>query len=304
MNKVYSSVFRTTLAILLACAGSLALCQDVDQQRVDEQKPAGKPSTGLVDYLTEESMSIGPTVNGRCEILYGEGTTIPKGITIKIIGAIRCGDDAQNRVVSVLWGGKIYYLHFRDIKLRDEDFEKIYEYSKTEQGKSEISRLIFEERAANSKAELARKSERDMNLKPIAKKLAESSRVGLLVISAGPVDSSEYTKGTDFHITLKNTSKVKIKYIYFNLTGLNAVGDPVYDRARSRTDISLRAIGPISPGDTETFKFDYVWFSDLVQYSRLNSIRVEFFDGKTVLVNNTERITLHRQERELYESNR
>lgn len=102
---------------------------------------------------------------------------------------------------------------------------------------------------------------------------------GIIILENHPYDMSEYTSGTGWSVELANTSSKTIKYITFNVVGLNAVSDPVRDRGK--TTIVRKGIGPIPPDESASYDFDYVWFTDIVEYSRLQSVTVQYMDGST-----------------------
>lgn len=100
---------------------------------------------------------------------------------------------------------------------------------------------------------------------------------GLIVEQAQPYDMSEYTDGTGMEFSFLNTSDKTIKYITVNFIGYNAVDDPV--SSGGRTLLTRKGIGPIAPFETGSYEFEYVWFTDIVQYSKTRSITVQYTDG-------------------------
>lgn len=98
-------------------------------------------------------------------------------------------------------------------------------------------------------------------------------KVGLLIIDKSIYDESEYTEGTSFKCEVLNLSTKTIKYITFNVQGYNAVDDKVSSLK------PLKGIGPIAKNQTSKYKFDYVWFTDIVQTFKLLSIKVQYTDG-------------------------
>ena len=100
---------------------------------------------------------------------------------------------------------------------------------------------------------------------------------GLMVLEAYPYDMSEYTDGTGMKFRFLNTSKKTIKYITVNFIGYNAVDDPV--TSEGKTLLTVKGIGPIDPFETGYYDFEYVWFSDIVEYSKVRSIVVQYTNG-------------------------
>lgn len=106
------------------------------------------------------------------------------------------------------------------------------------------------------------------------KKLIER---GFVVVEAHPYDMSEYTDGTGMKFSFLNTSNNTIKYITINFIGYNAVDDPV--SSRGKTLLSRKCIGPVEPFETASYDFEYIWFTDIVDYSKIRSIVVQYKNG-------------------------
>lgn len=115
---------------------------------------------------------------------------------------------------------------------------------------------------------------------------------GIALLKHSVYDVSEHTEGTGFEVSVLNTGKKTIKYITFNMVGLNAVDDPVRDRIRGGTTVSLRGVGPIEPSSTAGYSKDYMWTTDLVESHRLTSIRLEYMDGTSKTLANLKALEL------------
>lgn len=115
------------------------------------------------------------------------------------------------------------------------------------------------------------------------------AKYGLSIISWGAYDESEYTDGTGMRFEFYNPTKKMIKYITINFVGYNAVDDPV-SGYEGRT-ITRKCIGPIDPGETGEYVFEYVWFTDIVEYAKVKSILVQYKDGSTKRITNVSKIT-------------
>lgn len=100
---------------------------------------------------------------------------------------------------------------------------------------------------------------------------------GFVVLEAHPYDMSEYTDGMGMKFSFLNTSKKTIKYISINFIGYNAVDDPV--PSRGKTLLTRKGIGPIEPYETGSYDFEYVWFTDIIDYSKVRSIVVQYTNG-------------------------
>jgi len=129
------------------------------------------------------------------------------------------------------------------------------------------------------------------------KKLGEYAKKcelkGIGVFDCNAVDASEYTDGTGMEMTFYNPTKKVIKYVHATVVGYNAVNDPVVEGGK--TSHTLKCIGPIDPGDTGTYNFEYVWFTDIVQTSKLTSIKVQYMDGTEKIISKPSEIIMPRE---------
>lgn len=107
--------------------------------------------------------------------------------------------------------------------------------------------------------------------------LKGTSTTGLAIYKRQVYDESEYTEGTGIEFEFLNTSKKTIKYITFSFTGYNAVDDRVITGGSAMK--TRKGIGPIVPEEGGSYKFEYVWHTDIVEYARLNSIKIQYMDG-------------------------
>ena len=120
--------------------------------------------------------------------------------------------------------------------------------------------------------------------------LLKKSKQGLVIIYDKVYDESEYTEGTGFKVKILNGSKKTIKYVTFNYVGYNGVDDPVSNFGK--TMLTLKGIGPIKYDETVTYSDDYAWLTDIVQYSYIKSILVQYMDGTSRSYKNIDAITL------------
>ncbi len=106
--------------------------------------------------------------------------------------------------------------------------------------------------------------------------------------------------GVDMQIAWENTSNKTIKYIYFNVTAYNAVGDPVACDIRGYYTINGEVTGPIEPGtvignyniDSDTYFNGHYWeclyYNSTIRSFKLNSIEIKYMDGTNVKISSSE----------------
>lgn len=114
---------------------------------------------------------------------------------------------------------------------------------------------------------------------------------GLTILEWSYYDESEYTEGTSVKINIYNPTQKVIKYLWFTFIGFNPVGDKVVDMRRG-LNITMKGVGPIKPGESGTYEYSYVWFTDIVETARIASIKVQFMDGTFKTVTNPKDIIL------------
>lgn len=115
---------------------------------------------------------------------------------------------------------------------------------------------------------------------------------GLLITDWAPSDESDYTQGTSIRMEVLNPTKKTIKYIWFTFIGYNAVDDPIIDPKRGTKSITKQGIGPIEPDAAASYRFEYVWFTDLVSTAIISQIKVQFMDGTIKTIANPKSIMM------------
>ena len=88
----------------------------------------------------------------------------------------------------------------------------------------------------------------------------------------------DYYYSTGLSFSLINLSSKTIKYIALTTKGLNPVKDPIESK-------TVRGIGPIAPGESATYEFDNVWWTDLVEYHKPTTCVITYMDGSTKTLN-------------------
>ena len=122
----------------------------------------------------------------------------------------------------------------------------------------------------------------NVELKEAFTPFADVEKYGLGIIKYVATDGYSST-GASFKIY--NPSKKTIKYIWFTVAGENPVGDLV--KSGGVYYKTLRGIGPVKPYNTAEWDFDYVWFTDIIEYLKLSTIKIQYMDGtfKTIKYN-------------------
>ncbi|WP_343680051.1 hypothetical protein [Chryseobacterium arthrosphaerae] len=111
----------------------------------------------------------------------------------------------------------------------------------------------------------------------------KSEKYGIGIISYKATDDYSSTGAT---FTIYNSSQKTIKYIWFTVAGENAVGDLV--KTGGGYYKTLKGIGPTESNKFGQWSFDYVWLTDIVEYIKLSTIKIQYMDGtfKTIKYTN------------------
>ena len=177
----------------------------------------------------------------------------------------------------VYYNNKKYFIESKDIHCLTS-FENIYSLPDNEKDSIKIH--------AKSNSSLMYKH--DMQKAVTA--LNANKTAGLTILNWSYHDESEYTDGTSAKIEVYNPTSKTIKYIWFSFVGYNPVGDKVLHKGSSiRT---VKAVGPIAPKDIASYNYEYVWFTDLVETAKIQSIKVQYMDGTFKTILNPKSITI------------
>lgn len=85
---------------------------------------------------------------------------------------------------------------------------------------------------------------------------------------------NEYS--TDATFKVFNSSKKKIKYIWFTIAGENPVGDLV--KSNGIIYKTLKGVGPVESLEVSTWSFDNVWLTNMVETIKISTIKIQYMD--------------------------
>lgn len=142
---------------------------------------------------------------------------------------------------------------------------------------------------------------REKELRPLYDAIDATSKAGLTIINASIFDVSEHTEGTSFSIKVGNPTSKPIKYIWFTVVGFNAVNDPVSDPIKGSPSVTVKAIGPIEKNKLGTYKWEYMWHTDIVEFFKITEIKVQYMDKTVRTIRDWKSILLSPQNRQILE---
>jgi hypothetical protein len=241
----------------------------------------------IVGTITSDDADVGSSKPSAYCSVYG-GKDVDEGDKVVVVGEVECNDTYPTRRVDfyeIMISGKTYYTKKENVLLNDEDKKRFESLPP--------SALLDLKQNAMEVFQYIRKKE----LKEAFNAIEKTKKHGLTLIHNSIFKTSEYTEGTGFKVTVFNPTNKVIKYIHFTVIGYNAVKDPVPTiRAKKKvTSITVKGIGPIPEGQSGSYNWDYMWFTDLVQTHKLTSIKIEYMDGSKRTINNLKDIKLAQQ---------
>lgn len=121
---------------------------------------------------------------------------------------------------------------------------------------------------------------------PNQKEIASAVSAGLPVAISGIYAERDSANGIDVSITFKNLSKTKtIKYCWFTVEFINAVGDIVTSSISNKKEALLSATGPYKPGKNVWGGFSNwpdAFYHANAKTVRIKAVEVEYMDGEKV----------------------
>jgi hypothetical protein len=119
--------------------------------------------------------------------------------------------------------------------------------------------------------------------------LDNQKTVGVILMNYSVEDVSEVTDGVTAKFEVFNPTNKTIKYVTFYVSGINAVGDKVYNIRQQNYISEFRGVGPIKTNESANYEWEYAWFTDVVETLKIIKIKIQYMDGsaKTITTPNT-----------------
>ena len=168
--------------------------------------------------------------------------------------------------------GRSFYVDKEDVELKDEAQTRLDSLIASDR----ITRAHF----AHWTKYFSKKTPYDFELKNVDKIFDYYKKYPVSVYSWSWGSKNEYSDFQNIDIEFYNSSKKTIKYVYVTFRAKNPVGDPVYGATKT-----LTGIGPIEPGGSGSYSFDDVWYSHTIDNVSIVSIKVQYMDKTTRIIN-------------------
>jgi len=92
--------------------------------------------------------------------------------------------------------------------------------------------------------------------------------------------------GVEWTFKIRNNTDKEIKYITFQWTCYNAVGDQIRDEITGKTYVRIKYTGPLGAGETTGKKRNTtLFYNNTYNNAKINEITVEYMDGTTESIN-------------------
>lgn len=238
-------------------------------------------SSLVLGVVSEDYCSICEYISSYCSCF---SKTLNKGTIVVVAGATACEKSYSDNGLyfEILHKNKTFYIKKSGLSFAQniDCFSEIAKFSKEQKD-------TFRRNAQFTASVIYNKS-----LDEISSFLKSTKSKGVAILQWNIFDESEYTDGTGLEIEFYNTTNKSIKYITTTIVGYNSVGDKVFNVKKKTYNCQVKSIGPIEPESSGSYKFNYVWFSDIVQTAKVTNVIVQYMDGTIKNITNPENVIL------------
>lgn len=164
----------------------------------------------------------------------------------------------MNNICEIFYQDRIYYISYNNIFFNEEELVNYHNYNDKQSYRNAAKKASFE-------------------LWKNALKKKQSILNNKLKIEIFHLVYSDYDILKGVEIEVENLSDKTIKYITFTITGYNGVKDKV-------KTMTGKGIGPIEGDTKDIYVFDN-FFPEIVQYIKLDKIKIQYMDNtiKTII---------------------
>lgn len=279
------------------CLSTLAMAQELVNDstmiygKISSDEWTGNPLTegcnnkGSIVYRVGETVYI---IGTETCYAFGNKSATPKHfyLVLKETGSVYVPMASVNVLGG--WQDKISKLSADDFlkveKNTRDHFQAYFEQQERERKETQRVADSLETVRLNRKKELERIADslETLRFQKLNAFLDKAALKGVSVFVNIPYDVSEYTEGTGMTFSFFNPTKKEIKYIYATVIGYNPVNDPIIENGK--TSHTLKCVGPIAANDYGTYEFEYIWFTDMVETTKLTNLKVQYMDGTEKII--------------------
>ena len=270
------------LTIFLIMPSAYAAEETSQSVKTEGGKSQNASTEIILGVVTADGSTAGSSEPSTYCSVYS-GKTLAEGTVVLISGTRICESRYPTETIpfyELSISGKTYFIQQSKVKLSDSDKARL-------DGMPTDSMQEYKEKAKVFSLYI-----RQQKLNAALKAIKKTSKHGLTLLKHRIYDTSEYTEGTGFSVSIANPTKKTIKYVSFTVIGYNSVKDPVSGGKKRGTSLTVKGVGPIEPDSSASYDWEYMWFTDLVQTHKVTSIMVEYMDGSKRTIKNMKDIKL------------
>ncbi|MBA0885184.1 hypothetical protein [Flavobacterium undicola] len=225
-----------------------------------------KKNEDLIKGIVEHGAIVGDKFEG-CKL--NKLKFLLPDTSVYIYGYYSCFDNDQRDFYKVFYNNAPCFISSKELIVAESDQNKLKSLDSVSE--ANLERITFQK----SKSVLSNQLTKEKSF------LAKGKQKGILIQYVKPFDESEYSEGTGIKIAFRNMSKKPMKYVWFNLKGLNRVNDLVSSK-------TVKIIGVINPGEIGKVEFNYVWYTDIIEKCKTPSIKIQYIDGTFSTIQNAD----------------
>lgn len=213
---------------------------------------------------------------------------------------ILCQNNGERNFIFKVYNGKdSYYIPTKDIRINNTNLSiesimrfmaELSPYEKAAY-KNYLTQLLSDYQAQK---ELDRKFEDEQ---PLRESIDATLKNPLVIYDFSFPNEYSFI---GFSVEVLNTSKKRIKYISFNVSGFNEVKDKI-PTLRGDYNRTLRGVGPVEVNGSASWNFETIWTDNSFYSGTLNSVTVEYFDGTKRTFTKLGPMIMSDEERELFD---
>lgn len=218
---------------------------------------------------------------------------IPFKSILYIYNTNKCSHDTSLAFYNVIYQGSAYIIDTVDVYTFKHVYKELINMSKYQKDSLYLA-TVHNDSVLTAAIDILREEY-------VNKEIREAEKHGVYITDCGLFDVSEYTDGTGYSFNVFNPENKKtIKYITLKVVAYNPVKDKVYSSKFNSYIVTLKGVGPIKPGEGGTYAWDYVWFSDLPETSKILSITIQYMDNSVKTITDASKVILSDEAKKAY----
>ena len=236
----------------------------------------------MIIGFVEKDVIVGKSIDDKCNLVSQSAfiSLLKEYPTTTIVtDYILCNNGSPNLFFEIYDGVSFKYVKTSDVSFNekiDKDNLKVQFATMSPEEKKFLKDNV------GNMANLMRQTEHSISVDKKADEMFETlepfhlaKKQGIGFITYHPTSNYGITGAT---FKVYNPSPKTIKYIWFTIAGENAVEDLVR-LSNGKYYTTVKGIGPVESEAISTWSFDNIWLSDIIEYLRISTIKIQYMDG-------------------------